>query len=82
MDKISYLAGVLYYLTSNVEVQEAAISILNGELTVREAKACPSLKTFIVQAEKRLKELERNIADVQHLEIVQFVETYLYTYQA
>ena len=81
MDRTSYLAGILYYLTSDVQVQEAAIDILNGELTVKEAGARPTFQPFVLQAKKRLKELEKNTTDKQHLEIVQFVENYLYIYQ-
>ncbi len=81
MDRTSYLAGVLYYLTSDVQVQEAAIDILNGELTVKEAGASPILQPYVLKAKKRLKELEKNKSDKQHLEIVQFVENYLYSYQ-
>ena len=82
MDRTSYLAGILYYLTSDRQVQDAAIDILNGELTVKEAGARPFLHPFVLQAKKRLKELEKNKTDKQHGEIVQFIETYLYTYQA
>jgi hypothetical protein len=82
MDRTSYLAGILYYLTSDVQVQEAAIDILNGELTVKEAGARPTLRPFVLQAKKRLKELEKNTTDKQHLEIVKFVENYLYIYQS
>lgn len=82
MDRTSYLAGILYYLTSDRKVQEAAIDILNGELTVKEAEARPFLHSFVLQAKKRLKELEKNNTDKQHGEIVQFVEKYLYIYQS
>jgi hypothetical protein len=82
MDRTSYLAGILYYLTSDRKVQEAAIDILNGELTVKEAGARPFLHPFVLRAKKRLKELEKNNTDKQHGEIVQFVEKYLYTYQS
>lgn len=82
MDRTSYLAGILYYLTSDIQVQEAAIDILNGELTVKEAGGRPFLQPFVLQAKKRLKELEKNQTDKQHGEIVQFVENYLYSYQS
>jgi hypothetical protein len=82
MDRTSYIAGILYYLTNDVQVQEVAIDILNGELTVKEAGARPTMQPYVMLAKKRLKELEKNTTDNQHVEIIQFVENNLYSYQS
>ncbi|WP_066058152.1 hypothetical protein [Robertmurraya korlensis] len=82
MDRTSYIAGILYYLTNDVQVQEVAIDILNGELTVKEAGARLTMQPYVMLAKKRLKELEKNTTDNQHVDIIQFVENNLYSYQS
>ncbi|PLR78292.1 hypothetical protein CU633_06175 [Bacillus sp. V3-13] len=76
MDKTSYIAGLLYYLTDREEVRAAAIELLNGELTLKKASKNRQICDYISKAEKQYA--SKNIDPELQKKIVFFVESHLY----
>lgn len=81
MDKTSYIAGVIYYMTEDQEVRMAAIQLLNGERTLKELEACPSMRNYTLRAKRSWKELERKSPHHIPQAIIDFVEAHIYSHQ-
>jgi len=75
MDRISCLAFLLYQ-AENEEIQNAALQLVNGEISIKELKNIPQYLPYIKEAEKELKRNTLNNNDV-----CEFVERYLYIYE-
>lgn len=78
LDRTSYIAGILYYLTDDSVVKKAAIEILNGELTLKEASKNKTVKRYLNLAEKQLK--SKDVSERMHKQIIEFIEKNLYEY--
>ncbi|WP_338447817.1 hypothetical protein R4Z09_16365 [Niallia oryzisoli] len=74
MDRISCLAFLLYQ-AENKEIQDAALQLVSGEISIKELKNNRQFFPYIKEAEKELKKNTLNTNDVCN-----FVESYLYTY--
>jgi len=74
MDRISCLAYLLYQ-AENREIQNAALQLVSGEISIKELKNIPQYLPFIKEAEKELKKNTLNTN-----EVYDFVESFLYTY--
>jgi len=74
MDRISCLAYLLYQ-AENREIQNAALQLVSGEISIKELKNIPQYLPFIKEAEKELKKNTLNTNEVYN-----FVESFLYTY--
>lgn len=78
LDRTSYIAGILYYLTNDADVKKVAIKILNGELTLKEASKNKTVKRYLSLAEKQFK--SKNVSEPMHKQIIEFIEKNLYEY--
>ncbi|WP_394231772.1 hypothetical protein [Niallia oryzisoli] len=74
MDRISCLAYLLYQ-AENREIQNAALQLVSGEISIKELNNIPQYLPFIKEAEKELKKNTLNTN-----EVYDFVESFLYTY--
>lgn len=74
MDRISCLAYLLFQV-NNEELQEAALQLVNGDMSIQELKANRDFLPFIEEAEDSLKKNAPN-----KNEVCEFVEKYLYVY--
>ncbi|XJZ25647.1 hypothetical protein ACF5W4_09465 [Bacillota bacterium Lsc_1132] len=72
MDKVTCIAFILYKFAPNQEVQNMAIDLLNGDVSLRALRKNPALQPQLLMAESILKKnkLDKN-------EIQKFAETYL-----
>ncbi|PLR79981.1 hypothetical protein CVD25_20540 [Bacillus canaveralius] len=76
MDKTSYIAGLLYYLTDREDIQAAAIELLNGELTLKKATKNRQICDYVSKAEKQYAS---NMIDPElQKKVVFFVESHLF----
>lgn len=78
LDRTSYIAGILYYLTDDSYIKAAAIEILNGELTLKEASKNKTVKRYLSLAEKHFK--SNSAPESLHKQIIDFIEKNLYEY--
>ncbi|GHI00942.1 hypothetical protein [Neobacillus kokaensis] len=65
MDKITCIAYLLYKSSKNPDIQEKAIQLLNGDVSIRDLKRNDSTQAFVVIAESLLKKDNINKNDVQ-----------------
>ncbi len=72
MDRFSCLAYLLYQV-NHPYIKEKAIEMVCGDITLEEALKDQTLRPYLVQAEKMLKDEELQMEEVYH-----FVEEHLY----
>ncbi|APB38094.1 MAG: hypothetical protein LKH78_04155 [Weizmannia coagulans] len=72
MDRYSCLAYLLFQTDDNT-VKEAAIRLVQGSLTLEEAKSDSTLKPYLEACEKRL-----NIQPPDAEQVYAFMENYIY----
>ncbi|WP_338469465.1 hypothetical protein R4Z10_11590 [Niallia sp. XMNu-256] len=74
MDRISCLAFLLFQV-NNKKLQEAALQLVSGDISILELKTNLDFLPFIEEAEDTLKKYTPN-----KNEVCEFVERYLYVY--
>ncbi|WHY84194.1 hypothetical protein QNH39_16150 [Neobacillus novalis] len=55
MDKVTCIAYLLYKSSKNQDIQDKAIQLLNGDVSIRELKRNVSIQAHLVVAESLLK---------------------------
>ncbi|MFF2450162.1 hypothetical protein ACFVSW_24255 [Neobacillus sp. NPDC058068] len=55
MDKVTCIAYLLYKSSKNQDIQDKAIQLLNGDVSIRDLKRNVSLQAHLVIAESLLK---------------------------
>ncbi|ETI68188.1 hypothetical protein [Neobacillus vireti] len=55
MDKVTCIAYLLYNSSKNQDIQDKAIQLLNGDVSIRDLKRIVSLQAHLVIAESLLK---------------------------
>ncbi|MEH7177727.1 hypothetical protein [Neobacillus vireti] len=72
MDKVTCIAYLLYHSSKNQTIQEKAIQLLNGDVTIRELKRNTTTQALLIQAESTLR---KNNFD--KLQVQKFAEEFL-----
>ncbi|MED4203973.1 hypothetical protein [Neobacillus mesonae] len=72
MDKITCIAYLLYKSSKNQDIQEKAIQLLNGDVSIRELKRNDAVKALIIISESMLK---KNKIDKNQVQL--FAEEYM-----
>ncbi|MBT2699659.1 hypothetical protein J7E79_19940 [Bacillus sp. ISL-40] len=73
MDKITCIAYLLYKSSTNQDIREKAIQLLNGDVSIRDLKRNISIQANLVIAESFLKKNKIDKDQVQ-----QFAEQFMY----
>lgn len=72
VDKVTCIAFLLYHSSKSQDIQEKAIQLLNGDVSIRELKRIPSIQAHLVMAESALR---KNTID--KLQVQRFAEEFL-----
>lgn len=72
VDKITCIAYLLYKSSKNQDIQEKAIQLLNGDVSIRELKRNDAVKALIIISESMLK---KNKIDKNQVQL--FAEEYM-----
>ncbi len=72
MDKITCIAYLLYKSSTNQDIKEKAIQLLNGDVSIRDLKRNVNIQSHLVIAESLLKR-----ARIDKNQVQLFVEEYM-----
>jgi transposase-like protein len=72
VDKVTCIAFLLYHSSKSPDIQEKAIQLLNGDVSIRELKRIASIQAHIVMAESAFK---KNTLD--KMKVQRFAEEFL-----
>jgi hypothetical protein len=72
VDKVTCIAYLLYQSSKSQDIQEKAIQLLNGDVSIRELKRNTSFQAYIIMAESTLR---KNNFD--KLQVQKFAEEFM-----
>ncbi|MEH7083100.1 hypothetical protein V7139_10250 [Neobacillus drentensis] len=73
MDKVTCIAYLLYKSSTNQDIKEKAILLLNGDVSIRDLKRNTSIQAHVIIAESLLK---KNQIDKDQVQL--FAEQFMY----